>query len=141
MDKIWEKIKMYKAIIGFCVLVAGVAFAGYKFNDDVKKTKNKQISYEESMVKQVELTNKIANQFELILQLYGVDEAVIQEYKAIPREPAVDSLGNIIKGSEWLVVSDDYKVGTKVKCIMSPTEDELGIEMLQEQILWNFRKE
>lgn len=68
-------------------------------------------------LRQTGLMEKMNGKIDVILSMLGlkVSDSTIFRWKAMPKAPVFDTSGNPIIDAEWLIISDDYLVGRRMK--------------------------
>lgn len=109
--KFLSKWKEWKEIASVAIIV-GVGYIWFSHvNTGLAQASEKYDKLEDIVNQQTAITTKLDNQFYMLLQLHGISEDKIKQWKEMPKEPPFDSTGRPILRTTWLWISPDFQQG------------------------------
>jgi hypothetical protein len=142
-----EKIKKYKEIIILVTFTFGVLWAFYVVQDNASSAlalaadNQKDIVANKSQMDQsiALLTSIVSNdvgKLQGFLEAMGIDPDRAQKWSRYPKEPVLDSTGNVVLNQPWVELTDNINLGVKNQVVL----DSLGAPVLEVDTLWDFRQ-
>lgn len=106
-----DKIKQWKEMAAIVIMVSA-GFIWFSKVETKLAYASEQTAQAASKADKLEsIVTKLDNQFYMLLQLHGISEDKIKQWKEMPKNPPFDSIGKPILRTTWLWISPDFQQG------------------------------